>query len=434
MSSQPKPTPKVQALECPNCGGSIQLRGFGKSLSAVCIQCLSIVDTQSLRVLQQFQAKERVIPLIPLGKRGKLHGDQWEAIGFQCREIEVDVTAYQWREYVLFNPYKGYRYLTEYDGHWNDVKPINGLPESTTKGGKRAMKWLNETYTHFQTANASTVYVMGEFPWRVTVGETAQCDDYISPPRMLSSEKTNNEITWSIGEYMTGDQVWKSFEVPGAPPPARGIYANQPSPHGAKSAGWNLFWVFLGATVLMMLAASILMGQKEAFRQDFTFAPPPGPQAEAQAIVTPVFELTGRTTNVEVEVLTDLDNEWAYFNMALINEQTGQGFDFGREVGYFHGIEGGESWTEGKKADSVVIPTVPSGRYYLLVQPEVEAKPGQPPRTIRYELRVRRDVPYNLPFFIVPLLLLIPPVIKSFRKISFETRRWQESSYAGSDD
>ena len=47
-----------------------------KSLSAVCIQCLSIVDTQSLQVLQQFQAKERVAPLIPLGTRGKLHGDQ----------------------------------------------------------------------------------------------------------------------------------------------------------------------------------------------------------------------------------------------------------------------------------------------------------------------------------------------------------------------
>ena len=116
----------------------------------------------------------------------------------------------------------------------------------------------------------------------------------------------------------------------------------------------------------MMVAASILMSRKEAFRQSFTFVPPPGPQAEAQAIVTPVFELTGRTTNVEVEVLTDLDNEWAYFNMALINEQTGQGFDFGREVGFYYGIDGGESWTEGKKADSVVIPTVPSGRYYLL--------------------------------------------------------------------
>ena len=60
--------PNARALVCPNCGGSIELRGFGRTLSAVCVQCLSILDTQSpeLTVLQQFQVKERVLPLIPL--------------------------------------------------------------------------------------------------------------------------------------------------------------------------------------------------------------------------------------------------------------------------------------------------------------------------------------------------------------------------------
>ncbi len=26
---------------------------------------------------------------------------------------------FQWREYLLFNPYKGYAFLSEYNGHWN---------------------------------------------------------------------------------------------------------------------------------------------------------------------------------------------------------------------------------------------------------------------------------------------------------------------------
>jgi hypothetical protein len=432
MSTQPKPTPKVQAIECPNCGGTIQLRGFGRSLSAVCIQCLSIIDTQSptLQVLQQFQAAERVVPLIPLGKRGKLHGDPWEVIGFQCRQIVVDSTPYEWREYVLFNPYKGYRYLTEYDGHWNDVKPINGVPEETTKGGKRARKWLNQTFTHFQASSAETTYVMGEFPWQVRVGERAFCDDYISPPLMLSSEKTDMEVTWSLGEYTTGDTIWKAFELPGAPPAAKGIYANQPSPHQKGAAGWSLFLLFLAATFVMLIGSLILMSRKAVFRQTFSYTA--GTQAEASALVTPVFQLEGRTTNVEVEVLTDLDNQWAYFSMALINEQTGQGYDFGREVGYYHGVDGGESWTEGKKGDSVVIGSVPSGRYYLLVQPEMD--PAARGKTMRYEVHVRRDVPDYLPFVFVPFLLLIPPIIKSFRKVGFESRRWQESSYAGGDE
>ena len=51
---RPAVVPKVKALQCPNCGGSIELRGYAQSINAVCIQCLSILDTRtpSLQVLQ----------------------------------------------------------------------------------------------------------------------------------------------------------------------------------------------------------------------------------------------------------------------------------------------------------------------------------------------------------------------------------------------
>jgi hypothetical protein len=426
-------TPKPKALECPGCGGSIQLRGFGRSLSAVCIQCLSIIDTTSpsLQILQRFQSRQRVTPLIPLGKRGKLHGDLWEAIGFQCREITVDGEQYQWREYVLFNPYKGFRYLTEYDGHWNDVKAVTAVPEPTTKSGKRAVKYLGEVYRHFQSARASTTFVMGEFPWQVRVGDEVVCEDFISPPRMMSSERDNQEVTWSLGEYISGEQVWKTFELEGVPPAATGIYANQPSPHEGKSSGWGVFWMLLIALAVVMLLSSVLMGQREAFRRGYTFTP--GTPGEA-SFVTPVFELEGRATNVEVQVRTDLDNQWAFFNMALINDTDGQGYDFGREVGYYHGVDSDGSWSEGKKADSVVIPTVPAGRYYLRIEPETE-RPAEAPlapagRTVRYEVVVRRDVPYNPVFWVVPALLVLPPLIQSMRRRGFEARRWAESDHA----
>ncbi|MEJ7605177.1 MAG: hypothetical protein WKF37_02675, partial [Bryobacteraceae bacterium] len=70
--------------------------------------------------MQQFQSIERFHPVIPLGTRGNLQGTRYEAIGFQMRGIEVDGIQYLWSEYLLFNPYQGYRYLTEYQGHWND--------------------------------------------------------------------------------------------------------------------------------------------------------------------------------------------------------------------------------------------------------------------------------------------------------------------------
>jgi hypothetical protein len=264
------------------------------------------------------------------------------------------------------------------------------------------------------------------------------CEDFISPPRMLSSERDNQEVTWSLGEYTAGERIWKTFELEGAPPPAKGIYANQPSPHAGKSAGWGLFGILLVALLTVMLASSVLMSQKEIFRHTYTHTP--GSPGDA-SFVTPLFELSGRITNVEVEIRTNLENEWAFFNMALINDETGQGYDFGREVSYYHGVDSDGSWSEGNKADSVVIPSVPPGRYYLRIEPEMEKPPealthfaglrsGHP---MQYEILVRRDVPYNLVFLIVPVLLAIPPFIRSVRRRSFESRRWAESDYAPGD-
>ncbi|HBY62972.1 MAG TPA: DUF4178 domain-containing protein, partial [Solibacterales bacterium] len=196
----------VRSLLCPNCGGNVELRGMQHTLTAVCSQCMALLDTKSssLKVLEVFRARERVQPLIPLGTRGKLHGDLFEVTGFQQRTITVEGVDYSWREYVLFSPYKGFRYLSEYNGHWNDIKPVHSVPRETSQKGKPAVSLLGETYLRFQTSVARTSFVLGEFPWRVRSGETVEVWDYIAPPRLLSRERAGRETTWSLGEYTTG--------------------------------------------------------------------------------------------------------------------------------------------------------------------------------------------------------------------------------------
>ena len=49
---------------------------------------------------------------------------------------------------------------------------------------------------------------------------------------------------------------------------------------------------------------------------------------------------------------------------------------------------------------------------------------------LRYEIRIRRDVPNNSFFLIAAVLLLIPPILKSVRSGRFEAARWRESDYA----
>jgi hypothetical protein len=290
--------------------------------------------------------------------------------------------------------------------------------------GKKAVRYQGKTFLHFDHAPARTSYVLGEFPWQVVVGEPAEVDDYIAPPLMLSSETMAGEITWSLGEYYTGQQIWQAFKLPGRPNPPIGVFANQPSPMGTRVKSMWTTWLWLMVMfVAMVLYFEVSAGRHEVFRQKYSFTPG-GPSAAA--FVTNDFELTGRASSVQIATSTDLQNDWVYFNFALIDETTGKARDFGREVSHYS--------DEGSPRDSVVLPAVPAGKYYLRVEPEKTA--GSAP--VNYEIVVRRDVPGFGWFVLAGFLLLIPPIVSTVRIASFESARWRESDYppsiSGGDD
>ena len=417
------PNAQVKALNCPQCGAAIVLRSLGNAETVVCGSCHSILDAKdpSLQILQRFQAAAgEVPPLIPLGTRGKIRGTDYEVIGFQRRSIMVEGIRYDWHEYVLFNPYKPTRYLTEYQGHWNDISVCKELPVIKFS----TANYLGEIYKHFQTAEANTNFVLGEFPWQVRIGEHATVTDYVKPPRVLSSEKSANEVSWSIGEYMYGADIWKAFNLPGHAPEAVGVYENQPSPVSENVKGiWSSFLAF--AVLLLVLLAGFDLASSKTTVFDSSYRLNAGePKGEA-SFVTDVFNLQGGISNVQVTTSANVDNSWIYLNYALISQDTGQAWDFGREVSYYHGYDSDGSWTEGSRKDEVVIPSVPSGHYYLRIEPEVD--PKHPP--LVYTVLVRRDVPVPGIFGVAFLALLLPAVAITWRSISFERARWAESDH-----
>ena len=422
------PKPTVKALFCPQCGAAITLRSLGQAVSVVCESCHSILDAKNphLQILQTF---DKIIssdkPLIPLGTRGKIRGTDYEAIGFQRRSINVEGVTYSWHEYVLFNPYKGFRYLSEYQGHWNDVSVCKEQPIVDSRlSTPLVANYLGEIYKHFQSAEAKTDFVLGEFPWEVRVGERAQVTDYVHPPRMLSREVSSGEISWAIGEYMEGKDVWSAFHLPGSAPEAIGVFENQPSPIGPNiKATWAAFAAFALALLVLMIGFEVGSKKVSVFQGSYQLNP--GQPVGEASFVTDTFELTGRTSTVEVKTSTDVQNNWIYLNYALINVDSGEAWDFGREVSFYSGYDSDGSWKEGGQHDAVIVPSVPAGRYYLRIEPEVD--PRHP--RITYTVDVKRDVPVNGFYGIGFLVLLIPPILISWRSLSFERARWSESDH-----
>ncbi len=422
---------KAKAIFCPNCGATVQLRGFAHTLNATCTRCLSVLDptTPSVKLLQKVQMQMRIEPKIPMGTRGTFEGVEFEAIGFQERSIDVDGVTYSWQEYLLFHPYKGFRYLSEYNGHWNIIRPKNCVPAMGADGRSATIE--GKTYKHFQRATARTTYVIGEFPWQVRFGDVATVDDYTAPPYLLSGERTPEEVTWSVGEYIDGKDVFQAFKINTPPPPAQGVFANQPNPR-ANSSLWRMYLVFFLLASFVSMYSCIAKGQREVFHKSYQFVP--SSNAEP-SFVTERFQLEGgRNAATDVEIRADVLNNWVAFAIALINEDTGEAFDFGKDLSYYAGVDGGESWSEGNSKAVVTIPSVPPGRYYLRVEPDRDKQPGDTDevmsKTINYDIIVRHDIPAPGFVFLVLFLLLIPPIWISIRKWMFEQKRWSESDYA----
>lgn len=423
----PPGTPQVKALNCPGCGAAITLRSLTQAVTVVCDHCHSILDAQDprLSILQKFKAAiDEDPPLIPLGTRGTIRGTAFEVVGFQRRTIHVDGIPYSWHEYILFNPYKGFRYLTEYNGHWNDTSILRSLPTVNDSVSPPTVTYLGETYKLFQSAKASTTFVLGEFPWQVRVGEAADVADYVSPPRVISSERTGKEVTWSMGEYISGRDVWKAFRLQGEPPQAVGVYENQPFPLSADTTAlWLAFVGFLVALVVMFVAFESFARNEQVLQEFYSFNT--NVRGEA-SFVTDVFPLKGRTADLELTTTADVNNNWIYLNYALINQDTGQAYDFGREVSYYHGYDSDGSWAEGSHTDRVAIPSVTPGNYYLRVEPESDFGHG----TISYSISAKRDVPQASFFGLALLALLVPAGLITWRSMNFEHLRWAESDYA----
>ncbi len=82
---------------------------------------------------------------IPIGSRGKMNGVEWAVIGVLGRIDPKYLVS--WKEYLLYNPYQGFRWLAEADGHWNFAVPMKQIP---TDNGKQSVTAFARDYRHFQ--------------------------------------------------------------------------------------------------------------------------------------------------------------------------------------------------------------------------------------------------------------------------------------------
>ena len=152
------------------------------------------------------------------------------------------------------------------------------------------------------------------------------------------------------------------------------------------------------------------------------------PASPNPAFVTEPFELSGRTSNVDV---------WLDSNCQQLDARQPRAHQRGTGVAW-NSVSAGvllrrRSWrilVGGVASLRVVCPSVQAGRYYLRVEPEGDAASRA---HVDYSLRVRRDRPALGFYGIALVLLFIPPLAVTLRHASFEHKRWTQSDYGGDE-
>jgi hypothetical protein len=217
----------------------------GTTERIVCRYCGTASDLHqgALQALGQ-APRPPIEPYVPLGAEGQLRGAKVICIGFVVRGCTVEGERYRWREYLLYaGPRTGYLWLMEEDGAWQLVTPI--APGDVQVAGGTAI-YRGSSYSFKQSVQAEVEYVIGEFYWKVEIGESVRATEYQGPGGKVSVEQAATEVTYSFCEPLSGKELAAAFNL--APPPSASLVGG-----GDGSSGSGICGVLVVIAIVILI-------------------------------------------------------------------------------------------------------------------------------------------------------------------------------------
>jgi Zn finger protein HypA/HybF involved in hydrogenase expression len=420
------------AMGCPNCGGPLELNAPDRAERVTCPNCDSLLDVNQgnltyLKALTPTGADTSFV--LPIGAEGTLKGGvKFKIIGAVVRSVTIEGETYYWHEYLLYDPSVGFRWLVHSDNHWNFVEPVNPTEVAVNENVlARSATYDGTKFKIFQDAAAVVQYVKGEFYWRVEQGETVRAVDYVAAPLMLSQESSKNEVNWSVGVYLTNDEVERALGVSSLPKPWS-VAPNQPFT-GSFYYTWGLLPLLLLVVVAVFMIPFAGL-TNTVLSQQLELSPMANATA-AQTAFSRQFEIEANR-NIRISASAPVSNSFAELDVDLVNDRSQELESVSIPIEYYFGTDSDGSWTEGSKEQDATLSSLPAGMYTLRVEGTWQDWQKPMPVTLKVEQNVNRGVNFLCAF----LVLLVVPVLGLFRKITFESRRWKDSMFttSSSDD
>jgi hypothetical protein len=274
------------------------------------------------------------------------------------------------RQYLLYHPRRGTRWLDEYGGQWSISKDTHVMPEKDAFSRQRGdllatqdgQQWVAEG-----TGEYELIWVDGALPWIARIGDRIHYAEFSARDgsgRQYDAQRIEDEIEYGEGRTISLEAVRLATRKPrlggGKKRPRKTVDA----PAVRRAA----YVIAAAAAVAALVNGYLFLGAVNAGRTIHSEALTAG-QLNGE-ILSSVFQVTRDNTLIRVNVKAQpsLNNEWMSVNVGVVDgvrETLYHVYD--DTIEYYHGVEGGERWSEGGQSKSVYIKIPKAGPYRLLL-------------------------------------------------------------------
>ncbi len=365
-SGRQRPAYQPKNIRCPGCGVGLTIKDE-RSEMVVCEYCdsqLEVTATEQ-KVLGKLSPRDISFPL-KVGDSYYYKATRFEVLA-RMAFIEDGDWSELTREYLLYNPRRGTLWLGEYHGSYSLSQASHVMPEEDVFNNHRGSvikthdgrQWVTEEIGEYEL-----VHVDGALPWVARVGDRIQYAEFSEKSGsgdQYEVQRINQEIEYGMGRRLSPEEVRRATRKTEL---GKAVAAD-PAPDAAQRRKWykRLMCIALLGILINGGAAIYCAGKgKEILKQRL----PAGRLSDG--VYTQTFTVKGGGEVTKVTTWAPLDNAWMEVQEAIVRDDNRMMHSYETGMEYYHGVEGGESWSEGSKSRSYLIRIPEAGNYRVFVQ------------------------------------------------------------------
>lgn len=328
----------------------------------ICSHCNNLVTVgESTKKWIVKKPVENVV--LEVGHKGVLYGTEYWVINIVIKKYGSNTF---WREYSLKDRAGNNIFLSESDGHWVFLRPVDFAFKEFqyyAEADGRNYRWYETTPC---TIHAATGFFEDKAPFGL-----ATYKEYVNGTEMISREEYGKSVQFFRGNHISRAEIKKAFGISDMPY-RFGTGIVQPFPVNIKQC-INIMAITALLICILQLYVVTSRSNQTVFEQNINFS-----DVNDKEMVSKSFTLSGGSAPLKVHAFSDVDNSWASIGLSLVNEKTNEVIYASKDIEKYSGYEDGESWSEGSQTEDFNLCGIPAGTYHFLISAEKEGGTKDP--------------------------------------------------------